>query len=136
MAEPRGLESAVLRPGDMLYLPAGAWHSTDAVGESLSLTLRIFDSAPANVARACLEQLLRSEGAWRRPLPIVSHAETPDGGTHESMCRVLAERLAALQAFVAALSVSDMHRIWEDARATLEELVARGIVRVIAQELH
>ena len=118
IAEPseESLASAVLEPGDMLYLPAGTWHKTSAVGESLALTLRAFDATPSHIVETCLDRWFTNDDRWRRPLLIVDYAETPDASTPEPIARELSERLAALKTFVAGLSLTDLARAWAAAQ--------------------
>lgn len=108
----RALETAVLEPGDMLYLPAGTWHKTAAVGASRALTLRTFNATPASVAQHVVEQLFDADAIWRTPLPIVDRAETPEDRAHPAVTEVLVERLRTLQAFVAQLTPEDLARAW------------------------
>jgi ribosomal protein L16 Arg81 hydroxylase len=65
----RSLRSVVLRPGDLLCLPAGTWHRARAETDSLALNLA-FDHNTASVIDAiadAVEARLDHDEAWRRP---------------------------------------------------------------------
>lgn len=59
------LEEVILRSGDVLYLPAGAWHETEAVSESLALSVSPPLVRGRDVALALIAELLEGE-RWRR----------------------------------------------------------------------
>lgn len=68
---PRGLEPATtqrrvtLRPGDMLYIPRGTWHSTHAEEESLSFDINIHPTPWAEVIFESLHLLTLRSRDWR-----------------------------------------------------------------------
>ncbi len=59
----------ILEPGDVLSLPAGAWHSARAIGHSLALNLALAPSSGFNLIKRMLETLFDSEEAWRSGPP-------------------------------------------------------------------
>jgi ribosomal protein L16 Arg81 hydroxylase len=106
------MECAVLEPGDMLYLPAGAWHKTSAAGESLALTLRMRDRAADQLFGDALRRLCQGDSAWRQPLPLGEWDWVAAGLTPEPIRTVLADRLEAFKEWAAGLSVADLERVW------------------------
>ena len=65
------LKTVLLRPGDLLCIPAGTWHRARAQTMSLALNLA-FDHDRAGVFDVLVEALyekLQHDPAWRRPLP-------------------------------------------------------------------
>ena len=117
VVEPRDedLESVILTPGDILFLPAGTWHETLAVeGESLSLTFRGFDGAPAHVVHHCLRTWMDRVGGWRLSMPPVEGHETIGGRLPPVIESVLATRLELLKRFAAELTVRDLARAWAE----------------------
>ncbi len=58
-----------LEPGDVLSLPAGAWHSARAIGHSLALNLALAPANGFNLVKRMLEALFDSEEAWRSGPP-------------------------------------------------------------------
>lgn len=112
--EPEGMRSVLLRPGDLLCLPAGTWHRARAQGASLSLNLA-FDHNGAGVfdviVRA-LEKQLTGDPAWRAPLP-----PTPPGDGRAlppAVAAILRERVDAMQRALAEMRDSDaaLARAW------------------------
>jgi len=132
VVEPRDdqLESAVLEPGDILFLPGGTWHKTSAVGgESRSVTFRAFDGGVTHVVLQCLRTWMDRVGGWRNPMPPVDPSENADGEMPAAIHAVLAERLEMLKSFVGALTVDDLARAWT-------ELQSRSVPRAEVSELN
>jgi ribosomal protein L16 Arg81 hydroxylase len=70
------LRSVLLRPGDLLCLPAGVWHRAKAGTMSLALNMA-FDHCGAGVLdsiTSMLQQSLVSSAKWREPLPVTPNA--------------------------------------------------------------
>jgi ribosomal protein L16 Arg81 hydroxylase len=114
----RTLRSTVLRPGDVLCLPAGVWHS--AKGNTTSLALNMaFDHNGGGVFDSIvtiLQHRLGNDPAWREPLPV-----TPGGHTRRmpgTVAAMLKRRIGALRAALAALEEDEreLARAW---RSTL-----------------
>ena len=57
-----------LEPGDILYLPAGTWHRTQAIEASLALTMAWHHVSAADFFLRALRKRLESASAWRRPV--------------------------------------------------------------------
>ena len=60
---------AVLRPGDILYMPKGVWHQAAAVGESMALTLAELCATPLDVIRHAIGPLFANDVLFQDPLP-------------------------------------------------------------------
>lgn len=106
------MNEIVLEPGDILYLPAGVWHRTEATGYSLSLTL----SAQPHPAGKFITEVLQNRSflqkRGRRPLPSVT-AHGPDRDVSERLLReTLAESLEALRHDIDQLTVEDLAALW------------------------
>jgi len=115
IAEPVGLADVVLEPGDLLYLPAGTWHRTQAVGgESLALTLRAIKGAPDQIVHHVVQTWMGRDPRWRRPLPVIAPGERIARRVAPVTAEILAERLAALKQHVAGLTVDDLARAWAE----------------------
>ncbi|HEU4409290.1 MAG TPA: cupin domain-containing protein [Polyangiaceae bacterium] len=71
------LVDVLLRPGDLLYVPAGVYHETRAEGDAPSLALNV-DFAPVsfwNVLDLAVRPALRADPAWRHLPPAPAAAE-------------------------------------------------------------
>lgn len=66
-------EEVELEPGDVLSLPAGVWHSAEAIGHSLAINVAM--GAPGSTWAILLPSLMRAVATnpdWRRPAPAVA----------------------------------------------------------------
>jgi ribosomal protein L16 Arg81 hydroxylase len=73
--ETESLETVLLVPGDVLYLPPGTWHEARASGSSLALTLAYERVTAAAVVRETLAARLDHLGALAGPAPAVLAAD-------------------------------------------------------------
>ncbi len=108
------LEMVTIRPGDLLYLPAGAWHRARAIGTSLALTV---NCSPFRVERFFLKlvrERLLGDIAWRARMPGDSRnaAHPRSRQIPPTVHKLLHERLQALAVEVASISVSDLEDQW------------------------
>ena len=110
------LKEVRLRPGDVLYLPPGTWHSAQAVGHSLAVNMA-FNYTKQGTAIELLTDLLYTllyaDPKWRAtPPPFVG--EAPDGKTPECVRRFLAERIDEARRVFADLDPSDprIETVW------------------------
>jgi ribosomal protein L16 Arg81 hydroxylase len=62
-------DEVVLEPGDLLCLPAGTWHRTRAMGDSLALNLAFSPLDFFTVLCRLIEPLFEGSPAWRGGLP-------------------------------------------------------------------
>lgn len=92
-----------LRPGDVLYLPAGAWHHVKATSESLHVCLTIRPADALDLAHDVLLDELLEDVAWRT-LP-----ERPGEGDGEAY---FAQRLELLRAAVGRLTAAGLMAAW------------------------
>ncbi|KAL7548600.1 hypothetical protein ACHAWF_011872 [Thalassiosira exigua] len=59
-------ETVTLRPGDVLYFPAGMWHRVETVESGVSLNVSLMGTTYAQLASEALRHLmLRSHEGWR-----------------------------------------------------------------------
>lgn len=64
-----------LSAGDWLYIPAGYWHQTSAVTDSISLAVGALAPAALDLFDSLRRELLDSL-LWRQRLPIMGHASS------------------------------------------------------------
>lgn len=112
--KPRALRSTVLRPGDVLCLPAGVWHRAEAITTSLALNMVLdhHNAGTFDSIVAMLGQRLKQDPAWRQPLPPAprqSRKRVPAG-----VASTLRERIDALQLELSALrdDEAELCRLW------------------------
>ena len=104
-----------LNPGDVLYMPAGAWHAARAEGSSLALTVAVgrigtfelFDF----VVLQNVQQRLREV---TRRLPAVPKSALASGDdVHAELRTRVGADLAALKALVDRVTVDDLLKVYE-----------------------
>lgn len=98
---PGELQEVVLTPGDVLYLPAGTWHETEAEGYSFSLTLSQQHARVSALVTRALAAALQSTEPGRRFLPAVAEAEAGPGDAYHA---ALADGVAHLRDVVGRLT--------------------------------
>jgi len=106
------LENVLLEPGDLLYLPAGCWHRTEAKGGSLALTLATFGMTTAEL----LQNLLMRDPLTHRALMSRLPGTDRQGQDPEGAARLIAhltESLDRVRAHLAALPPEAAHAMWE-----------------------
>jgi ribosomal protein L16 Arg81 hydroxylase len=93
----RALRSVLMRPGDLLCLPAGVWHAAKAQTTSLALNMA-FDHSGAAVFDSIvgmLRERLMAAAQWREPFP----AAPGSGGRMlpQRVKAILSDRIAELE---------------------------------------
>ncbi len=93
------LAESVLEPGDVLYLPAGTWHSVAAEDDAESLSVAIgFAPHPLHqIVTAWIDRNLEKLEHWRRT-PLPARRVEPD----------LREHLASLRSLIDSLTVEQL----------------------------
>lgn len=86
----------VLEPGDVLCLPAGAWHSAEAIGYSLALNLAFQPIGFWELLAPVLSSLLIKYSKWREPPPSVPSDRVHCGSLPESVDRFFQARIGEL----------------------------------------
>lgn len=61
-------ESVDVKPGDVLYFPAGMWHKVETLEPGVSINVSLMASNYASIASHALHQLLFQDERWRRPI--------------------------------------------------------------------
>jgi ribosomal protein L16 Arg81 hydroxylase len=109
--DPDDLEELVLEPGDVLYVPPGVVHATQAEGLSYSVDIGFAPVGPVNVLRRILEPMLESDAAWRHMPASVSR----DGGLPPEVRAHLAARLRELRDAIDAVDLDgvEVNRVWK-----------------------
>lgn len=94
----------LLRPGDVLCLPAGTWHDAKAVdGHSLALNLSFSTAGVLDLLLDTVTQRLQELPYWRAGLPTVPAIDDPDQpGLPTRVRQYLADRVDDLAAALLA----------------------------------
>jgi len=101
-------ETVTMRPGDVLYMPAGAFHATETLDErATALHFHFFPVHMADVIRRFIDRTMSRDASWRAA-PI-GHPPAPlDARTSAAHVRsILGERIADLKTALAADSLDD-----------------------------
>ena len=118
---------AVLRPGDVLYLPKGCWHCAQAIGHSLALTLAMESVSLLDLVQAAMGPKLNTV-RFRNALDAYSVIESPVS-TPDQLKNVMHEGLLELSELVQNITVDDLAAVWERLEqhsANAQVQVARG----------
>jgi ribosomal protein L16 Arg81 hydroxylase len=98
---PARARSVVLRPGDVLYLPAGTWHEAHALDDSIGVTLTFPNSSWLELLLLRLRARLLAREEWRAPsvgiLAPPSPLQARALATFDKLVRELAEELASVE---------------------------------------
>ncbi len=103
----------VLRPGDVLYIPAGTWHEATAQGHSLALTMAQTRVTPLDLALGMLQQ------RFAQHMPLISRvhgnpAELCQGDTApEGLEEIFQGSLEALRKMVESLSTQELFQVYK-----------------------
>jgi hypothetical protein len=106
------LESALLEPGHLLYMPPGTWHVARAQGHSIAVSVSPERATVADFVLAALRERLAARAEWRRDLFATPGEAPPAGGVPASISGLLDARLADLREVVAGLDERGLHRLW------------------------
>jgi ribosomal protein L16 Arg81 hydroxylase len=113
------LKSVLLRPGDLLCLPAGVWHRAKAKTTSLALNLA-FDHSGAGMLEfivGLLERRLEKQVDWRMPLPVAPKTRRKAGG--DAVVELVRRRIDAIQRELDSIREDEreIRRSWLSERA-------------------
>lgn len=106
----RNLVERVLRPGDVLYLPAGTAHRTDARGRSLSLSIACWRTSFLELLWQQLSSTLRGDVAWRQPPPVFRRRPVGAAPFPRATEDFIAARLSELRDMVTHWTPADFAR--------------------------
>ena len=106
----------VTSPGDVIYLPGGTWHQTEAVEGAVSLALGLTFKGMSfrHVVASLLEETFEASSAWRQMIPATRGdpwSEVPPLEVQQ----FFADRLGELRALMNSLGPADprLHATWQ-----------------------
>jgi ribosomal protein L16 Arg81 hydroxylase len=121
----RELCTEVLSPGDMLYLPPGTWHKTQALEHSVALSISPPRLTIAQLMLRTLEEQLLQDPDWRVDAVGCGDVTPRAGHTFASVEALFASRLEALQSHLRAFDTRILHRAWQlNVRTRLQSVPA------------
>jgi hypothetical protein len=109
------LIEVVLEPGDLLFMPPGTVHATEALSDSTLTIGLLFEHVNfLTLINQVLERLLISDPAWRH-LPPVNSVSARPGQLPAEAAEFFAARLAELRDVIGALSAEspELNRQWQ-----------------------
>ena len=110
---PSNFEEAILTPGDVLYIPAGAWHAATALdGHSLALTMACMPYTSADLVDDAVRGMLSADSRWRASLPPVDANSSLPDRLPDSVRQFLNARLLELRSCVDELTADDLYETW------------------------
>lgn len=110
-----GLTEVVLEPGDILFMPPGTAHATEALSDStVSLILEFEHINFFDLVRPVLERTLLNNPDWRH-LPLISAPGMNSGELPAEAKTFFADRLAEFRKALDALAPDsfDLNREWQ-----------------------
>ena len=126
-------DEVTLQPGDVLCIPAGAWHSARAKGYSLALNLYFEPHSFVNPINMLLANSLRQHEAWRSGPPATLNQSRP-----KEVHRYFEERLSELKQTINSLSAdnSELWRLWYSRTVSSEDSVLLTSPQKPPQEIY
>jgi len=113
--DPAQITEVVLEPGDLLILPAGAWHDAcGGEGGSLALNLSFTPLSYTVMVQQLLDRTLASDPGWRGPEPLLPGRDGPAGSVDPRGLAAVAAQLARAAGTLASIAADDvaMVEIW------------------------
>ena len=107
------LHEATLEPGDLLYLPAGAWHKTQANGYSLSITMCHEPVQAAKFITDVITGSLWNDEASRCHLPPVLQSGDCEGASEDALHTAFEEALATLRHRINRVTPDQLLQAWK-----------------------
>jgi hypothetical protein len=111
-AEVARFETALLSPGDCLYLPPGTWHVARAVGHSIAVSISPPRLPAFELVTRVLRELLAQRPEWRRDVLAAPDEAAAPGHLPASVEAELGARLGDLRKALDGLDPRVLHRAW------------------------
>ncbi len=107
------LESALLQPGDLLYLPPGTWHMPRAVDHSIAVSISPPRVTVVQIMMRVIEDALLQRPEWRKDI-LAGADPRPDPGLVQRPVKEMFEaRLQDLKAYLDQVDPRIFHRAWQ-----------------------
>ena len=109
-----GFLEQILSPGDVLFLPAGTWHSARAIGCSVALTMTCIPRTAADFFDDVVRGNLSRHVEWRQNVPVVTASSSLPDRFSPKADEFFKHRLLEFKECVASLTVDDVYESWTD----------------------
>jgi len=106
------LVDVVLRPGDVLYLPPGCWHTARAEHHSLALTLTVQPIRFMDLVLDAIAERVATEPVFFHPPPGVPSAGSSVTRAPREIHRYLKDALERLQREIETLTIQELGDAW------------------------
>ena len=91
-----GEEAVVdIRPGDVLYFPAGMWHKVETIEPGVSINVSLMATNYASIACQAIQHFLLKDPRWRQP--ILNNSVHDAMTTFRELLQELPDRIQILQ---------------------------------------
>src|SRR5690606_32051632 len=107
------MKEVVLEPGDLLYLPTGAWHQTQANGYSLSITMGHEPVQAHKFISDLITGAVWADEASRRHLPPMHQTAPCEGASEATVRAALEDALSTLRTAVDRLTPDLLLQAWK-----------------------
>ncbi|MCH9680233.1 MAG: cupin domain-containing protein [Deltaproteobacteria bacterium] len=107
------LAEVVLGPGDLLCVPAGAWHEVMTEREGLALNLSVRPTSAIELFPMLVARAFGPREHWRQGVPLTAGAE-PGSSVPDEVVRHVRERVAELAEWANGLDAAQLARaLWD-----------------------
>lgn len=117
---------ATLEPGDMLYLPAGAWHRTRAGGYSLSVTLAQSMTPATHFVHDVMRHVHLSSLEGRHYLPVVPVSGGGTESAREEILPIFEDCLALMRETLEHWTPEELYQVWRARIASRRSIPVPG----------
>jgi len=101
--DPGSFHEIEMGPGDVLYVPAGTWHATEAITPSLGLAIYFAPITLPTLLENLLWSLFQDRPEWRAGPPVAPLLEETSGALPAAVADYFSARLAELRDALAAI---------------------------------
>jgi hypothetical protein len=102
----------VLSPGDVLFLPAGTWHTAAALEYSVALTMACVPMTAADFVDDLVRGGLSGSEKWRKSIPPVPMNRARSNYLPSAVHSFFNARLGELRTYVNTLHAEDLYEAW------------------------
>jgi len=92
-------QEVIMNPGDMLYFPAGMWHSVETIEEGISINISLMSVNYASLVSSAIHHILIKKEAWRQSVVDNSGLCGPNNAT-ETLDLLIQQLPQLIQSFV------------------------------------